>query len=569
MIIIGINGDTAHAPKRGSHDSGAALLVDGEIVAAANEERFSRIKQDDRYPFAAIAHVLAGSAKPELASLSWLSPRQQKPMLDRLFAHLYEESVNHPPLRRLYWKQQHSRWGRLLRCPKRTLPSELSGLNKEIHEHHLAHAASAYYCSPYENERTLVLTLDGQGDFAAGSLWLGEKGKLTPIEHYDALNSIGHLYAAFTGHLGFTPNRHEGKIVGLAAHGNPDLLCQRLLAHTRLGSWDRLFDAELILLTIRHWSEEGKAILARLTTGLSREDVAAGIQSFTEVVVTHLVAEKCRQHNCHLVAAAGGVFANVKMNQRIMELPEVENLYIHPNMGDGGLAAGAALASFAAARGGMTPKLLSTCYLGPDISDSDAAAAFAAVGLVAEKPENLAAAAADLLAAGKVVARAAGKMEYGPRALGNRTLFAACSDPAINKWLNDRLQRTEFMPFAPIVMEEYAAAYFPAWKPEHIAARFMTVTYDASHLAKEHIPAAIHIDGTARPQVLRREDNPEVYAILEAFHARTGVAALINTSFNMHEEPIVCSASDAVRAWQLGHLDALICGNLLCTGEKA
>jgi len=171
--------------------------------------------------------------------------------------------------------------------------------------------------------------------------------------------------------------------------------------------------------------------------------------------------------------------------------------------------------------------------------------------------------AAQLLAEGKVVARAAGRMEYGPRALGNRTLFASCSDATINQWLNEKLQRTEFMPFAPIIMAEHAHDYFPDWKPEHVAARFMTITYDASDLAKQSIPAAIHVDGTARPQVLRQQDNPEVHALLTAYYDLTGVPALINTSFNMHEEPIVCSAADAVRAFQLGHLDALICADWL------
>jgi carbamoyltransferase len=571
MIIIGINGDSAHAPERGSHDSGACLLENGRVLAASNEERFSRIKQDVQYPFRAIEHALeyVGPRSVSSAALSWLSPLQQKPMLDRLFRHLKRVANDSPELKRFYWKQQSARWARLLRIRRRTLPEKIAHCPIEICEHHHAHAASAYYCAPFGDARMLVLTLDGQGDFAAGSAWIGEKGTLTHIEHYDALNSIGHIYAAFTGHLGFTPNRHEGKIVGLAAHGDPTTLCERLLAKTRLGDWHNMLDADLVLLVLRPNSDEGKAAMARLCDGLSREAIAAGIQTWAEQVATAMVRDLCRRHDCSLLALAGGVFANVKLNQRILELDEVENLYIHPNMGDGGLAVGAALVAYAAANNGMTPQFLDTCYLGPDISDEAADAALADAGIKGEVPADMAARAAELLASGKVVARAAGRMEYGPRALGNRTLFASCSDPSINKWLNDRLQRTEFMPFAPIIMEEYAAEYFPAWKPEHVAARFMTITYDASEIAKKNIPAAIHVDGTARPQVLREADNPEVYAMLKAFHAKTGVPALINTSFNMHEEPIVCNAADAVRAFTLGNIDALIVGNRLTLGESA
>jgi len=147
--------------------------------------------------------------------------------------------------------------------------------------------------------------------------------------------------------------------------------------------------------------------------------------------------------------------------------------------------------------------------------------------------------------------------------LWNRTVMAACSDPSINKWLNERFQRTEFMPFAPVILENMAADYFPAWKPEHIAARFMTITYDGSETAKQKIPAAIHIDGTARPQVIRHEDNPGYYNIIAEYHGITGIPSIINTSFNMHEEPIVCTAIDAVRAFKDAKLDALILGPYL------
>ncbi|RMH50995.1 MAG: carbamoyl transferase [Zetaproteobacteria bacterium] len=562
--IIGYNGDSAHRPERGSHDSGAALIDrEGRVVAACNEERFSRIKQDVRFPFASLAYVSRECGHPSTAASTWLSPWRQKPMLDRLFRHLHEVSEGDAALRRYYWKQQHGRWARLLRHRRRTLPEWLHPRSLYRTDHHHCHAATAYYCAPFGSRPVLVLTLDGQGDFASGSLWHGADGRLTRLADFDALNSIGNLYAAFTGFLGFTPNRHEGKIVGLAAYGRGRALAERLLSHCRPGAWDRLFDAELTLLVSRPGHPRARRFLERLCEGASREDIAAGIQEAVERLVVEMVRDYCSSTGCRLLALAGGVFANVKLNQRILEMEEVDNIYVHPNMGDGGLAVGAALAALAEEKGGLQPRFLQSVYLGPDIGAEEARSAIEEAGLAWSRPEDLAGEAARLLAEGKVVARAAGRMEYGPRALGNRSILASCDDPSINQWLNARLRRTEFMPFAPIIMEEHARDYFPAWRPEHVAARFMTVTYDASELAKENIPAAIHVDGTARPQVLRREDNPEVYAILAAYHRRTGVPALINTSFNMHEEPIVCTAVDAVRAFMQGELDALICADLL------
>jgi len=263
------------------------------------------------------------------------------------------------------------------------------------------------------------------------------------------------------------------------------------------------------------------------------------------------------------LALAGGVFANVKLNQRLLALPDIDNVYIHPNMGDGGLATGAAYEVYARLHNGLMPRFQHHVDLGTDITRDTALAALQKAGLNYSEPENLSYQVARLLAQGKVVARAAGKMEYGPRALGNRTVMAACQDKSINQWLNQKFDRTEFMPFAPVIIEEQALAYFPDWQEDHIAARFMTITYDASELAQRNIPAAIHVDNTARPQVIRREDNPDYYDIVNDYYQLTGVASVINTSFNMHEEPIVRTADEAILAFQAAQLDALILGPFL------
>jgi len=559
MIILGIN-DSHH------HNCAASVLIDGKIVASVEQERISRIKNDSAYPHQAIAEVLAlanvKATEVDYIALANLSRWQQRPYLDRFFQQVGKHAKTDPQLKQFYWKQQFSRFSRLLKS--RPQPEGVLA-EKPTHtvEHHLAHAASAYYASPFAKERVGVITLDGVGDFSWGSVWTGENGKLHHHEHLHYLNSIGLLYSAVTLFFGFKASRHEGKVLGLAAYGNPQPLLSRLLEHTNAQDWEHLFDATLARVSVRFAGQMGQQVIHDLCHDLSREDIAAGIQAYTEQLICAWIQQQARQLKVTKLALAGGVFANVKLNQRLLALPEIENLYIHPNMGDGGLATGAAFHLYASLNKGLQPQSSTQVYLGTDINQTTAQAALEAAGLEFTQPEQLALEVAKLLAAGKVVARAAGKMEYGPRALGNRTVMAACNDPNINQWLNAKFSRTEFMPFAPVILAEHAAAYFPDWQPEHLAARFMTLTYQASELAKKAIPAAIHVDDTARPQVLYQEDNPAYYAILQDYYTLTGVASVINTSFNMHEEPIVRTAEDAIRAFQAAQLDALILGDFL------
>ncbi|MDX8409854.1 MAG: carbamoyltransferase C-terminal domain-containing protein [Mariprofundales bacterium] len=562
--VLGIYGYCANHPDHGgTHNAGACLLKDGRLVAAIEEERLSRIKMDARYPFAAIDWVRGyGDAASCPLAVARLSRLEMVKDVWRNMRYWLSHSEN--------GEQQRHFLNIMLNFPfngmveklagKGAVPAALRHHTRHNIRHHRAHAASAYHCCPWPDEKVLVITLDGSGDADCGTVWIGHQGVMQQQLAVPSPHSIGGVYTAFTCHLGFQPTRHEGKVLGLAAYGNPHPFAETLASHVALADDYPRLDTALAQLAYQRFSPQ---IAARLAAGLSREDVAAGLQRFTEQSVLHFIRQWVAKTGIHKLALAGGVFANVKLNQRILQLDAVDNIYIQPNMGDGGLALGAALAALAEQQGGFTPQLLESAYLGPDITNNEAETALQANAVTFSRPDDLAQAVGALLASGKVVARAAGRMEYGPRALGNRTLFASCGDQTINQWLNEKLQRTEFMPFAPIIMEQHASEYFPDWRPQHVTARFMTITYDASDEAKAKIPAAIHVDGTARPQVLRQQDNPEVYAILEAYYALTGVPALINTSFNMHEEPIVCTASDAVRAFQLGHLDALICADLL------
>jgi carbamoyltransferase len=259
------------------------------------------------------------------------------------------------------------------------------------------------------------------------------------------------------------------------------------------------------------------------------------------------------------VVLSGGVVANVKLNQRIREIDGVERIFIHPNMGDGGCGTGAALAEFLGSEALGQP--IHDVFLGPSYSDTEMATALQRAQLPFSRHTPIESHLAGLIAAGKVVARFNGRMEYGPRALGNRSILYHAHEPEVNQWLNQRLGRTEFMPFAPATLSEYRHECYRNTEGCEHAAQFMTLTFDCTDLMKQTSPAAVHVDGTARPQLVTEDSNPSFYQILTEYHKLTGVPSVINTSFNMHEEPIVCSPEDAIRAFLQGNLDYLAMGD--------
>jgi carbamoyltransferase len=270
------------------------------------------------------------------------------------------------------------------------------------------------------------------------------------------------------------------------------------------------------------------------------------------------------------VALAGGLFANVRINEEVLRIDGVDRVFVHPGMTDEGLFVGAAVAKDheirEAAGKPFEPRHLDSVYLGTDISDGDAEAALRAAGLEFDRPSDIPDHVAGLLEGGAVVARAAGRMEYGPRALGNRTIMYRPDDPSVNDWLNELLQRTEFMPFAPASRFDEAERLYVDAGGGLDTARFMTITFHCTPLMKEKCPGVVHIDDTARPQLVRREENPGYHDIIAAYEKRTGRPALINTSFNIHEEPIVRTADDAVRAFLASKLDYLQLGPFVAAG---
>lgn len=594
-------------------DATASFMEDGRIVFACAEERLSRVKLQDGFPDRAvrlglertgwdpasidvvayafydgeeearlIRDALArdaringpGSTGPSLARLrsrlaedyrvdratsipgivdeqgEFMSPKSGPKRL------VYEAIARHPWLDWAAQRHFSRRWRDAAVADHRLRTRQLAeglavyGLQGRLRRfnHHDTHAANAFYASGYDE--ALVITLDGYGSGNCGGIYLGDQAGLRPLHRFTFPNSLGQHYENVTSGLGFKPGRHEGKIVGLAAYGNPGILRQVLRERFLCENGDIIIRGNLNLFFAR-------ALAGRF----AKRDVAAAYQQVLEDVTHETLRYWLARTGLRRLAVSGGVHANVKLNQRIRELDGVEQVFVYPNMGDGGCGTGAAMLAFGhpAASGHR----LDHVYLGPEYTDAEIVAALRREGLPFEQVDDIEDRIAQLLAESRIVGRFAGRMEYGPRALGNRSVLYPAQDPEVNQWLNHQLGRTEFMPFAPAALAEHAGRLFKNLEGcEHTAA-FMTITFDCTEEMIRLCPAAVHVDGTARPQLVSERSNPSFHRILHGYHERTGIPAIINTSFNMHEEPIVCSPADAIRAFLLGNLDYLAIGSCL------
>jgi carbamoyltransferase len=429
------------------------------------------------------------------------------------------------------------------------------GLDQKLrrYHHHDTHAANAFFASGFD--RALTVTFDGYGSGCCGGIYVAGPDGVKPLHRFDFPNSLGHFYEQVTSGLGFKPMRHEGKIVGLAAYGKPEHLRQVLLDRFECHDGDIRIRAGLNEFFVR-----------ALAGKFAKRDVAAAYQRVLEDVATTTVHYWMKKTGLTKIAVSGGVHANVKLNQRIREIDGVESVFVYPNMGDGGCATGAAMLATGLAM--CAGQSLENVYYGPEYSRSEIEAALRRADLRYESVDDIEDRVADLLTQDHIIGRFNGRMEYGPRALGNRSVLYPARDPEVNQWLNHQLGRTEFMPFAPAVLASEAHRLFTNVSGCEKTAEFMTITFDCKEEMRQQCPAAVHVDGTARPQLVSARSNPSFCKILTEYHRRTGIPAVINTSFNMHEEPIVCSPDDAVRAFLLGNLDYLAAGPFLAAHPR-
>ncbi|MEK6904607.1 MAG: carbamoyltransferase N-terminal domain-containing protein, partial [Nanoarchaeota archaeon] len=478
------------------HDTGASLVEDGKITHAVNEERISRKKMHVGFPFQSLDYILKKAKNNiDYAACSDISPSD---LFRRIKAAIFDPSLVHSnPYYTAKSMAMMTRWVyktmRLYKHHQDVANRKLKELGvKTVRlEHHPNHAASAYFTSGMK--KALVVTCDNHGDGLCGTVHIGENNQLKLIDALKWPHSPGFFYAIITKVLGFKVGRHEGKITGLAAYGDRNSPVYNKIS--KLMWYENG--------TIKTRSMMGlRGYVKSLARKYSREDLSAVFQRILEETVSSYVKYWMDQTGIKNIALAGGVFANVKLNQKILEQGAKE-VFIHPHMGDGGTGAGAAL-HLAMLHGNAKPYYLEDAYLGPSYSDEEIKGEIKKHNLNFEYLDDIESQIAELISKGKVVAYFDGSMEYGPRALGSRSILYHTTDPSVNDWLNKRLKRTEFMPFAPLTLERFAKKCYKHFDGGEHAAKFMTITFDCTDFMKRNSPATVHVDHTARPQTINK-----------------------------------------------------------------
>ena len=579
------------------HDSAAALIRDGEIVAAAQEERFSRKKHDARFPRHALEYCLreGGVKLGEVDEVIFYD----KPLLK--FGRLLETYLAYAPRGRRSFVAAMPVWlkeklylkslvRRELAAVGRAKPRDLPPLR--FAQHHQSHAASAFYPSPFT--RAGVLCLDGVGEWATTSVWLGEDHRLIPQWQIEFPHSLGLLYSAFTYYTGFKVNSGEYKVMGLAPYGEPryvDLILNNLIDLKADGT----FRLNMSYFNYATGLTMTNGAFARLFCVAPRRpespltqhqmDLARSIQVVTEEVVLRLARTVCRELAVEDLCMAGGVALNCVMNTRLLRDGPFRRIWVQPAAGDAGGAIGAALSAWHEYHGqprGVSSDKMRGAYLGPSFSDTEIRRSLDSLGAIYEmlSDEELFERVARWLAAEKVVGWFQGRMEFGPRALGSRSIIGDARSPRMQSVMNLKIKyRESFRPFAPAVRAERVSDYFEleGASPYMLlvapvrAEMRLTVDDQAANLfgidklnvPRSKIPAVTHIDYSARIQTIHRDTNPRFYALLESFEALTGVALLVNTSFNVRGEPIVCTPEDAYRCFRRTEMDYLVLENFV------
>ena len=580
------------------HDSAAAVVRDGHVVAAVQEERFSRRKFDARFPRRSIEYCLSAAAVSlfDLDAVVFY----EKPFLK--FERLLETYLATVPRGIRSFLAAMPVWVREKANLKAVLRRELAGMAEGggktlppllFTEHHRSHAASAFYPSPFE--RAAVLCLDGVGEWTTTSLWLGSAGRLAPQWELDFPHSLGLLYSAFTYFAGFKVNSGEYKLMGLAPYGEPRyaaLIRDHLIDVKEDGTYRlnlEYFDYETGL---RMTNER----FARLFGGPPRSadapvtrremDLARSIQEVTEDVVLRLAKTARQELDTDSLCLAGGVALNCVANGRVLREAGYRGVWVQPAAGDAGGAAGAAWCGlheyFGEERVVSRPDGMSGAFLGPSYTDEQIQTFLDSVGAPYAQlsEEDLLERASDLLAEGKIVGWFQGRMEFGPRALGARSILGDPRRPEMWSTMNLRIKfRESFRPFAPSVLAERAADYFDLAVPSPYMQLVAPVReslrvapspeeaelegLDRRRARRSGIPAVTHVDGSARVQTVHRETNPLYHALLERFERKTGCAVLVNTSFNVRGEPIVCTPEDALGCFLRTEIDVLVMGHFL------
>ncbi|MDT7541204.1 MAG: carbamoyltransferase [Acidobacteriota bacterium] len=548
----------------GRHESAAVVVESGRVVAAAEEERFSRRKFDADFPARSIDFCLrqAGISATDLIAVGYgFDPRR------RLFAKAAYAARRFPLSAALI----NSGW---------RLSRKMNGIERDLRQrigydgkvfrfnHHLCHAASTFFASPFDT--AAILTLDGAGDWE--SAWWG-KGAGTRIDAGQSIDwpqSLGHVYSAFTEYLGFEPFADEYKVMGLAAYGEPRYLREmsEIFHETPRGYH---VDLSYFNFQSARPPRYSRKLIERFGPPLTNtdgyvpqryRDVAASAQRQLERIVSHLARRVVEATGERKLCLAGGVAMNSLANGRLLAEGVVDELYVPPCASDAGVALGAAYLAHLKMTGTLERAELKTAALGPEYDDAQTLEAINGRGLNARAVNDPASEAARLVAEGKIVGWFQGRMEFGQRALGNRSILADPRRAEMKETVNARIKfREPFRPFAPSVLAERAPEYFDDARGNYFMTRVCPVRADK----REVIPAVTHVDGTARVQTVERETSPLYWKLIKIFSELTSVPVVLNTSFNVKGQPIVNTPSEAVETFLATALDALVCGNYLIT----
>jgi len=554
MLTLGINYSQMH-------DSSACVVRDGELLFAVAEERISRLKHDARFPQLAIQACLdfakAGAAEIDEVCFGWQPAGQVfrhdlKLYLTGRWPVSYLNLLNSSRHFLSMWHQESGA------APYRRIFGAGKARFRYV-DHHLAHALSCYAYSGFEE--AAVVVMDGRGAWEATSIWHGHDGKLDHVLTLDWPDSLGLFYAQFTGFLGFVPNSDEWKVMGLAPYGRPGI---------DLSAYIDPDDAPY-RVHAKHLVGDGSGFAhfaSRL--GAPREpesdiserhkDIAFAVQDACETAMMSVVKLALLRTNSRNLCLAGGVALNCKANGKIAAAGLAERIFVQPAASDDGVALGAALAPYLDGNGKLPRKAMRHGYWGPSFDDDAIEKALLTYKIRYTRLADAAATAAELLSQGKILGWFQGRMEFGPRALGSRSIIADPRDPEMNAKVNNAVKFREWWrPFAPSFKKEAAPEYLES----AYDSPFMILTAQVRPEKRSIIPSVTHVDGSARPQTVERETNPLYYRLIDEFGKITGVPVIMNTSFNLRGEAIVHTPTDALRTFFSSGMDALVIGSFL------
>jgi len=555
MLTLGINYSQMH-------DSSACIVRDGELLFAVAEERISRQKHDSRFPQLAIQACLefarVGAEQLDEVCFGWQTAGPVYRHDLKLYALgkwpiTYLNVLNSTRHFASMWHQESG---------ARRFAQQFGAARARMRfvDHHLAHAISAYAFSGFED--SAVVVMDGRGAWEATSIWHGSKGRLQHVLTIPFPDSVGFFYSEFTAYLGFQRNSDEWKVMGLAPYGEPGIKLDafidpqaepyRVYARRLFGNGNGAFSSLTPLL--------GPARASESEIDARHKNIAYAVQDACELAmmsVVRMAVEKTRSRNLCL---AGGVALNSKGNGKIAASGLVDKIFVQPAASDDGVALGAALAPYLESGGSLPNHAMRHAYLGPAFDDPAIESALRTYKLSYTRVNDPAATAAELLSQGKILGWFQGRMEFGPRALGSRSILADARDPEMNAKVNNAVKFREWWrPFAPSLKKEAASEYLESATDSP----FMILTAQVLPEKRGVIPSVTHVDGSARPQTVEKEINPLYWRLLDEFEKRTGVPVIMNTSFNLRGEAIVHTPTDAVRTFFSSGMDALVIGSFL------